>query len=477
MATWQYYNDTLKVGGTANKQTDKTFYVDSYKGNDTNVGSYLAPYKSLQKVLDECASTGNGGAIGDVDIIATGYFQEGDFLNKRFRISLIAEGRLTIKATYHNEFILNTPSTTGYTSFNFDFHSGKKKRDYGRITFKDFPQTISFGTIAYGVDVNEKHGCCNVTFKNCFKIINGGIGQIGLVEGCVFDFPVGASNMIMGSYYQPLCFVQKNIFTGAAVTVTLTSSTFTPTFRDNFVNTNVKLSLTASVYNNHIYGEGITGKVNGYTSRDLLNAAAPTFDVNGKSSAIAPLFNTVLNADDYTYQYGAPNAVGGHDGKQIGVYGMAQGGVNTDDVEWTIDANATKGTGEIYQSAGSVAIASMLVGSRFADEDRRIKRVTIPGSIVDYNNGYTIDTTRSADEASPAIETVELAVSSDSTDGTDGTWTGWITVPLEGVPYVDGAGKGNGDPAFNPATKARIIGQWIRYKITLRNNEIGLPLP
>lgn len=479
MAKSQYFIATGKVGGTANKQTDKTFYVDSYKGLDSNTGAYNNPYKTIQKVLDECASAGNGGAIQEVDIIATGYFEEGDFFNKRFRISFIAEGNVTIKATTHNEFILNTASTTGYTSFNFDFHSGKKKRNFGRITFKDFPQTISFGTIAYGVDVNEKHGCYNVTFKNCFKIINGGTGQVGLVEGCIFDFPVGASNMIMGSFYQPLCFVQKNIFTGASVLVTLTSSSFTPTFRDNFVNTNVRLSLTAATYNNHIYGEGITGKVNGYTSRDLLHAAVPSFDVNGKSSAVAPLFNTVLNSYDYTYQLGAPNAIGGHDGKQIGAFGEARNAVVASDVvEWTATTGTVDQTvaGSAELTSTPIAILESITGIQVVAnvaEPKRLLRLTLPDSLIDYTAGHTINTSPSSGQQTPAIETVEIQFSTD-----DVTYSDWIKVPIEGQPLVDESSptiKGNGDDDFDPNTQKFIELTHIKYRITLRDNEVSLP--
>jgi len=479
MATWQFYNETGRVGGTANKQTDKTFYVDPFTGDDANVGSYLAPYNSIQKVLDECASAGNGGAITNVDIIATGYFEEGDFLNRPFGgVSLIAEGRVTIKATTHNGFKLCAASNS-WVSFNYDINSGNKKRNFGRITIKDFPQNIYFGAYYSAYIPPVKVGIFNVSFINNQQVGYAEQANFDLLEGCVFDMPsYNTINFIRTSNYRTT-FIQKNSFLGSYVYVQSAGLVNLLTYRDNYFDSTTKIyqydeSNYTPSYNNHIVGT-LAGKItinnSVYTSRDLAIIGKVTFDINGKSSSASPQFNTVLNSSDLTYAPASPNGNGGYDGKQIGAFGFARGAENTDDANWTIDANATKGTGEIYQSGGTTSIVTNTNGIQFATVDRRIERITIPASIVDYTNGYTIDTVRSADEASPNIETVEIKVSSD-----DVTYSAsWIKVPLEGIPYIDASGVGSGDDAYDHATRSRIVGQYIKYRITLRNNEVILP--
>jgi len=487
MATWQYFNETGLQGGDfdATRRLEKTFYVDSYKGNDTTgTGSNLLPYKSLQKVLNQC----NTFSITSVDIIATGYFEEGDFLNTRTKVSLIAEGKVTIKAVLQNGFKLNS-AINSFCSFNYDINGGNKKRNYGQITIKDFPQEVYFGSYYYLYTPIEKIGCYNVTFKNNQKVLGLVQSNIDLISGCVFDTPNIINTIYIARFsgFRNMLIEKNSFITNNRLYIQSTGLDGKLTFRDNFCSENTiiyqydEANYTPS-YNNHILGSFLNKiYINGsyYNNRDLANAARG-FDINGKPYADSPQFNTVLNTTDLTYQIGAPNITGGFDGKQIGAFGLGRGAQAVSDANWVatgVDNTTTAGeavltgtpTGTMETTNGIQVVDNILV-------PKRLFRLTLPDALIDYQNGYTINTLASSAVDSPAIETVEIKVSADSTNGIDGTWSAsWIKVPIEGQPLIDAVGVGNGDDAFDYATKKFIVLTFIKYKITLRDNETPLP--
>lgn len=462
---WRYFNDTGLPGGTANP-SDNTFYVDSYKGSDLNVGSNVAPFQTIQKALDSSAA-------GGCDIVLAGRFKEGDFLNQRTDIGLIAEGDVYIEPDLATFFRL----ASGVISFNIDVFAGKVLRDYGRLHFKDFDE------VTCGGGNGSLIGIYRSTFKD-IGIYVGGNKYFKIVKECIFD---GSEFKMQtaGVYPETQAFVENNNFINGGFFNMAYNGLGGGKFRDNYGDS---LATIVSSYGNapnnifwtfeynHFERNVASSFWGSYANMDAFEALDGV--ENNLPYAQSPQFSG-LNADDYSLDPSSPNATGGWNNGPIGAFDKGYSTNNVDSGNWTLTNITITGAGAASVAnltAAGVGTLEETVGNQLsATEDVYIGATYFPSLVQDFSVGQVADKTKSADAGTPSIPTLEIGYSLDSTNGVDGIWSAWIEVPIGVVPLEDGAGKGNGDDTFAPSTGAKIPARWVRRRITLRDDEVALP--
>ena len=200
---WRFFQDTGLSGGTANP-ADLVFYIDSYNGLDTNVGSYNAPFQTIQKALDSSA-------VGGADFILAGNFAETGFLNQRNLGGLIPEGKVELDGSLTADFFLFNQA-----GFGRDYHHGELVRNYGRLSFKNFLGEIKINN---GAAPASFIGFYNCDFFNCDNV-GGNSVFINKTENCTFkNCNIGKSISIYvqfsstyGSYFRKCTFFNTKIF-------------------------------------------------------------------------------------------------------------------------------------------------------------------------------------------------------------------------------------------------------------------------
>ena len=481
-----YFSDTGIVGGTAN-MSDQTFYIDSYKGSDLNVGSNAAPFQTIQKGLDE-ASQGTIHNLG-ADFILSGYFKEGDFTNLRNGTSIIAQGDVVIDGSSNTIFNLGLINGDDRNcSFNYNTYNTRARRKYGRLTIRNFSIGVVFGGDKDGMSFNLP--CIyDTTFLNCARVGGENVHEGGTngpafiseVSGCVFkDISVFASIMNRGPNDEATSCYNNTFINCELVNFDLGQDYMSVS--DCYFDQATKTSLDSPLLTtygafNYCHIEGtITDKIDidgvKYDSNELAKAAYPTeFNVNGRLSTDLPEFNA-LTADDYTYPSSAVNATAGLGGNYIGAYGIANGAQNVDNVNWVKTNITITGVGVSSKASLTAAGTGTLettAGIELSTQPMWLKRLVLPSLVNDYGLGVVVNTTATSLSNTPSMFTVQIKTSTD-----DVTYTDWIEVPYRGTPLVDGSGKGNGDVAFVAATGKRIILRYIKYKITIIDNETQL---
>jgi len=502
---FQYFNDTGIEGGNANaaRLAEHTFYVDSYKGSDvTGDGSNTSPFKSIQQALTNASQYFVPAELyrRGADIILSGYFNEGDWSSLAEGISLIAEGNVVIDGTGYADFnpvIGNRVELNVHINYNLYEINGniRKRRKYGRFTIQNYTGDLVLGASNAGQAQNLTKGgvrCYDATFDTADRFGYDsvyGTKYYNKIAGCVFR---DISDTIYGFSYNPgypidvrncSYFNCAFVYIGTAAVSSMysnyTSCYFDPLTKI-YISSFQQLAQYGKFNYNHVEGD-TTDKIyyNGsyYTNRALArtNGGGSFFDPDGREHTDDPEFNAKTEGD-YTYPNSAVNATAGLGGNYIGAYGIADNAQNVDNANWIKPSEITiLGTGvnskAVLNTSGSYAMVTNLGIALNVAKDVYLKRVTLPNVVNDYANGGTVDADKSADDGSPSMLTVEIKTSLD-----DVTYsTNWIKVPYEGTPLIDATGKGNGDPAFDPNTATRIILRYIKYKITLRDDEVTLP--
>jgi len=482
--SWQYFNDTGIVGGTAN-MADQTFYIDAYKGSDLNVGSNAAPFQTIQKGLDS-ATQGTGLLLG-ADFILAGYFEEGDWNSSIEAGSFIAEGRVVINGVNHQTFQpIQYQRTFRNFSINENKFNTKLRRHYGRLEIKNYTNGVVYGNTNTVLDANAISRIFDCDFTDCTKVgkeniangIDVGLCAYVMLEGCVFKniTDMFLSNRTSGANStstQNNTFINCNlVYFNGSYHSTRNCYFDQPTKIGMILTT---LTVSGSFSNCHVEGT-VTGKIAlGASSWDNNELVPYTeWNLNGRLSTDATEFNA-LTAGDYTYPSTAINATAGFGGTYIGAYKVAENAQNVDNVNWvktnisilgagasSVASLTTPGTGTLETTSGIQIHAT---------EDIWVGKIVLPGISNDYNNGQTTDTTKSADASAPQRLTIQIKVSTDNVTYS----AAWIEVPYDAIPYVDGSGVGSGDAAFVDATKTRITARYIKYLITLRDDEVTIP--
>jgi hypothetical protein len=69
------------------------------------------------------------------------------------------------------------------------------------------------------------------------------------------------------------------------------------------------------------------------------------------------------------------------------------------------------------------------------------------------------------------MNTVQIKVSTDNITYSPN----WIEVPYGSIPLIDSNGVGSGSATYSSSGNQRIICKYIKYKITLRDDEVTIP--
>lgn len=443
---WRYYQETGHAGGTTTLQ-----YVDSFNGDDANSGSYDAPKRSIQGALDVGAN--------NMIIICAGYFNEGDFLNKRHRISLISEGFVILDGTDKLTF---NPNLYIPISFNGIVNEGSVF-SFGHFLFKNFITNI-FGIGVSGASRCYVNGC----------IFISGVVDLGKVGSHVFERTsnclfINSSVIIHGSNNRSM-FFENNTFVNSSLTVT----------SSNLVNFHIEhcvfdeassVDLANSTPNLFDYN-AILGtqtekiRVNGVWYENTEDLQANTsFAQNDLPSTTDPKFN-LINDKDYTLKVDSPLRFASDYGSYIGFANYA-GVLEADSIEWTVtDIDNTTTPGEAYLTGDEpIGIMESNVVQLF-DKEREITRIMMPDFAHNPSMGETIG--RLANFNTPYLISLEIQWGDNAID-MNGTW---VRVPIGTRPLYDKVNEvGNDDPAFDIDNAVSIAAKFIKYRVTLRSNE------
>jgi hypothetical protein len=449
---WRYYQQTGQAGGTTTLQ-----YVDSFNGDDANSGAYNAPKQTIQGALDVASGT-------LPRIVCAGYFNEGDFLNRRSNPSFIMEGVVNIDGVGKTSFNpnirmigVNSLASESTIFFNFgvaifknyvnnivvEFSTGN---NYGNLNLciflggKTNTASVSSGgwinrfdnisnCLFINSELNHNHSFTylinfnNLTFINShFKFITGTGTGLKTIQSCVFD---SLSTLDCAS------------LTGFSIDYNAIIGTLTQ-----------KIRLDGVWYNN-------TEAVQSATS----------FLANDLPSTTDPLFN-LLNDKDYTLQVGSLLRTASSSGSHIGFADYA-GVLGASSVEWTVtDIDNTTTAGEAYLT-GDEPVGTMESNAvQLFDKKRVIKRIMMPDFIINPSIGETIG--RLASFNTPYLISLEIQYG-DNALTMNGTW---LRVPIGTQPLYDSVNLvGNDDPLFDIDNSVAIACKFIKYKITLRSNE------
>jgi hypothetical protein len=456
---WKFFQDTGKVGGTANLGHNVA-YIDSYNGNDSNVGSNVAPFKTIQKAID---------VMNDAcDFVVAGDFSNITYTPVRGYGSIICEG----------EVVFSAPPNTGFYPFlyqnniNKDISNGGKYRDYGRAIFKnyDLASALIFIVGNYG---GTAYKC---EFINCQRLSYSPY-FIGFYLGCNF---VNSNFNFLGNAYGD--YVQAN---SAVIKCTFINTQLI--FSSNSASIYVKSCYFDSnsyfkaygynpFYWNYNFAQGsaanrlVFGGVS-YNDIEAVKAVLPQFGVNDLGSATVPLLNTGTVAGDYTLQEGSPLKFAGHDAEQIGCFTIGNS-YAADNIVFDIPTNVTVTGGVATLTTPGVGTLETSVGVPLFSSPRRIGRLSVPGLVVNRSLGEVLGSNLAADNT-PYLQDVEIKFSLD--DITYFPTSGWLRMrtgaPLQYDPIND---VGDDDPLFVKSTAIDVVAKYMKFKVTLRDNEVNL---
>lgn len=455
---WRYYQQTGQAGGTTTLQ-----YVDSFNGDDANSGAYNAPKQTIQGALDV--------ASGSFPIIVcAGYFNEGDFLNRRSGLTIITEGFVTFDGT-------------GVANFNPANHAiginelASANTGVNNNTQFDFgiAKVINYTTI---VLTNSGSGGFNGRCKNIIFIGGtidapasaiGGSGNTRVLKSLTYSLLINTTvNYVQlagnSSIFQNLTLVNSRLNitgTGTAIIDVINN------ILDGNSVLEVSVTTSKTIDYNAIIGT-LTEKIrlDGIWYNNTESAqSATSFLANDLPSTTDPLFN-LLNDKDYTLQVGSPLRTASSSGSYIGFADYA-GVLGANSLEWTVtDIDNTTTSGEAYLT-GAQPVGTMESNVvQLFDKKRVIKRIMMPDFIINPAIGETIG--RLASFNTPYLISLEIQYG-DNALSMNGTW---LRVPIGTQPLYDSVNLvGNDDPLFDIDNSVAIACKFIKYKITLRSNE------
>lgn len=474
MANFRFFQETGLIGGTANL-ANRVFYVDSYNGDDSNVGSNIAPFQTIQKAIDSCT----GAAVDGADIIVSGYFQEGDFVNISLKyFSIIAEGNVIIDGSLNSSFNLGTG---GYRQrLNTSYHNSRNNlREYGYLTIQNFTSLIVDYMIAY-----------NTKFVN-IPLFNSSYRYERLYK-CVFKNVTLGGTIYLEADSNNLGIISHCDFINSVINFRGDSANAI-IFQSNYLDTTSLFDCTKIgsgvplVMNYNLFEGTIANKIKvasgTYTNVEAFKVANPTKEVNGLASTTVPLLNDVTN-EDYTLQEASPLLKAGHGKKSIGAFEVADiTETNSNSAKFDyVNIDTTTG-GEITLTAPGVGTATTkaLYHHQIAPKKRLITKILAPNLEQSFGLGEVMGSNLAAAN-SPVKTDIEIQYTTDTgtlvdgVAGTDDNYNGtWLRVPIGEQPFHDTVNNvGNDDPLFDIDNAVSISSKYVKMKITLRDNEVAI---
>jgi hypothetical protein len=443
MANWRYFQATGQVGGTTSLR-----YVDSFNGDDANAGTYLLPKKSIQGALDVLSGA-------NPTMVLAGYFNEGDFLNRRSALRMFSEGYVTIDGSGFINF--NASNTSGILINNI--------YNFGTIEFKFYTKVVlATGSLGF-------HGFVkSIIVRDCNTVdIGTSTASITNITNSLF-----INTELMATSYASSVerFIESNTFISTYINLPFTTSQ-SIYFRNNYINTTSRTNFgtvnfgTNLKYNNNLVQGTFAGSEKiriqnvWYADTEALQAAT-SYASNDLPSTTDPLLNAV-NSFDYTLQSTSPLARGGYDKSPIGAFSVAKA-VTMGDATWTLSGIDVTANVATLTGSPTGTMTSNLV--QISDKARKVTRINLPDFEIAPSLGETIG--RLASSRTPYAISLEIQYSTGGVT-TNGTW---LQVPIGTQIYHDTtADVGNDDEDFNIVNGQFIFATHLQYRITLRDNE------
>lgn len=443
---WKYFQQTGKQGGTPNP-SDDVYYTDSHNGSDvTGDGSHDNPFATIQKCIDASTTIRN-------DIVCAGVFKEGDFVGQNSQGSIIPEGVVVIDGDGFTNFV----PFSSLIYINRSWASGGFVGTFGRALIKNY-NSVSFLGEHYNTDYENIDTLMNATtyyvegcsFKNCD--IGGAIGSL-----------VGSGSLLTvfehNSLFNTDCTIadQQNVY-----------------FRNNFIDAPSKVDFATNgqypieLDFNHFEGT-LTNKIQigtaSYNNTEALQLAEPTIAVNDVASTVDPLLNE-MNNKDYTLAEGSPLAAASKTGREIGTFKVAKA-IDASDVAWTlVNIDNTTTSGEAVLSGSPTGTMETLAGVELFPKSRKVTRINLPD--FEFNSPLGEMIGNLAADNTPYLLDVEIKYSDDNITFN----TNWLRTAVGVQPMHDTTNDvGTDDPLYSVATAEAIVCRYMKFKITLRDNE------
>lgn len=452
---WRFFQDTGKVGGIDNL-SDRAFYIHSYLGDDANVGSNVAPFKTIQKAIDSCTgATATGG-----DFIVCGRFlgfSAGNWVGLVSSCSIIGEGYVV----FDSQLVVSSAKNSTFSMYNVDRYAGGVLRNYGSIVFNNYTGSISRSS---GLLDGNLHNCI---FINCLSIyeFNPSIFSMGNITFCtLLNSSMNGSSGMNFINFNPDRNLIKNTFINSNFICRIGGGLVYDNYFDSTSYFRV-ISTSPSIpimWNNNLFEGTLTNKIvvstGSYNNIEAFQAANPTKAVNDLPSTTVPLLNIGTIAADYTLQAASPLIGAGHDRKQIGARSLGAPLAATN-VAWTLSGctlvgNAVELTGT---PTGTMTSTGVLLNAKA----REVISIDLPNFTENVAIGEVI-----ALNLASRIWTLEIQHSLD-----DVTYSAWLEVPYGAKPLYDTVNLvGNGANTFDIGNAVAIKAKYLKYRITLRDD-------
>jgi hypothetical protein len=394
--------------------------------------------------------------------------------------AITGTGNVLVGAGVYEEAVTTAKGSTTYTADGF-----VKLRGNGSSVISYSNTANIFNGFTF-----ENYAAIGFTSSNFNKCIYKDIGNISNTNlavnnytDCIFINCTFNANSV--------CFFNRCIFINCYVYAnTCTNSYFNAasTYR-------IKSGAAASHNYNNVMGSMYVGAT-AYVDLVAQKVAEPTYNVN--SMNVAPKFNSVAKLD-FTLQYDSPHIGAASDGvSNIGGTAYAKTSVASLSDEWKAPAAVYDGlelSGQDVvikagRTSGTVISAPLKIAAnpvqltfvnfngfalftKSANATPNISNNNVPDAAVFPNGGG--DAGATPDRLSYEMRWTD----NDTMPGSDVDYiNGYATAPAAWVqfeinngapPLIDGAGIGNGSPLFNPAFTYPVSAVWVQLRITLTN--------
>lgn len=474
MAKWEFFDLTGIAGGNSVTQ-----YVDPVNGDDANVGSNISPKQSIQGALNTLTGVGTL-------VLASGTYQEGDFINLPSFVYLIQNGDILMDGTGFASFRL---AINGYSVNSHDVDFAVEFTKF-RLRILNYNTLFTSNPRYVGVDFDNINNL-SMTFTSYN------------VEDCTFK------NITFGNFEfrSGAIFKRNMILNNSTIRVRPDGAPDVTKFISNYVDATSFADLSINEFGinlidfNHIKGQLQYG-ANLYADGDAwaasLDATSNGHAANDTLPSSTPAGFNQITDNDYTYSLTAPNGFSDFEGKHIGAF---RAGVSTDGLTSTDAQSAvfsylgtplavgvsadgyveTFANGDVGLTAaapdGEYILESTIV--EVAPQARILQNVLVYGE-QSVGDGETIDSTDpDAAEGNAFSIDMQFNTNGDVAVGS-AIFSNWIKMAYNGKPKVDAVTDapnylGNADciavgsaADFNASNAAEIECRYVKYRVVLR---------
>ena len=334
----------------------------------------------------------------------------------------------------------------------------------GRLIFKNYTSYLRLGKVSSAGDAY----LYGLTVINCVWHLYVSTGYCQEMIGCTFiDSP---GDLLFNFQTAPNANIKGNTFINSNFKIS--PPTNTSLFIDNFFDANSYFDNIGTIgfglIDNNCFLDALKYKNVNYANLTALQLALPTEMLNSLGEATVPLFNQV-NSLDYTLQEASPLVKAGFGKVSIGSKKVAAA-FSTDDAAgiWTFTGIDGSVAGEAILTGSPTGTAETLIGQPIAGgKKREIDKITLPDVELNLAAGETVGNL--AADNTPNLFDIEIQYS----DLLGSGYSSWLRVPYGAKPLHDTTNDvGNDDSLFDISTAIPIFCKYLKFKITLRDNEV-----